>query len=403
MSLAPSLTTDAPKRSPAPNAHLNVSVHRWSPDAGWQGARVDPEPRSSTLAMVFGPTQIDESCIRDLQSQFSPSALVGCSSSGQIVGADIEDEQSVAAVVDFRETTFELAYAGIWSREESFAAGMTLAKQLTHRGLRAVLVLSDGLVVNGTQLARGLNSVLPPGTIVTGGLAGDGTRFERTWVLRDGAPQTNTIAAVGFYGERFRIGHGSCGGWDVFGPERRVTRSRDNELFELDGRPALALYKEYLGPRSAELPSSALLFPLAICEDAEADSRRVRTILAVNEEANSLVFAGDIPEGASVQLMHANFERLIEAAGDSARQAMHGVSRETPRLCVSISCVGRRLVLGTRTEEELEQSVEALGPGAEQVGFYSYGELSPLLEGASCELHNQTMTMTVLSEVESDG
>ena len=72
------------------------------------------------------------------------------------------------------------------------------------------------------------------------------------------------MVAVGLYGEHVKLGHGSKGGWDTFGPERIVTKSDGNVLYELDDKPALALYKEYLGDRAAGLPGSALLFPLAL-------------------------------------------------------------------------------------------------------------------------------------------
>jgi hypothetical protein len=259
-------------------------------------------------------------------------------------------------------------------------------------------VLSDGLQVNGSQLVRGLNDVLPTGVVVTGGLAGDGARFQATWNLHEGRPVQGIVGAVGFYGDAIRVGHGSKGGWDIFGPERRVTRSAANVLFELDGKPALRLYKEYLGDRAAGLPATGLLFPLALRDGVGDDKRLVRTILAVDEATQSMTFAGDIPEGSLVQLMRANFDRLIEGA-EAAGQvsaASTGASRGS-MLSIAISCVGRRLVLGERSEEEVEAALAALPSGTEQVGFYSYGEISPYAMG-TCDLHNQTMTLTTLSE-----
>jgi hypothetical protein len=195
-----------------------------------------------------------------------------------------------------------------------------------------------------------------------------------------------------------RVGHGSKGGWDIFGPERLVTRAEGNVLYELDGRPALELYKSYLGDRAAGLPATGLLFPLSLRSGEEGDERRlVRTILAVDEAAQSLTFAGDIPTGSRVQLMRANFDRLVEGAASAAAMTALRGAAEGPVLSVAISCVGRRLVLGERTEEETEATLEALPPGAQQVGFYSYGELSPFAAGR-CDLHNQTMTLTTLWE-----
>ncbi|MGH7149344.1 MAG: FIST signal transduction protein, partial [Planctomycetota bacterium] len=270
-------------------------------------------------------------------------------------------------------------------------------RRLLRPDLRGVFLLSDGLRVNGSELVRGANSVLPEPVPVTGGLAGDRVRFRRTWVLEGGEPQDGSLCGVGFYGERIEIGHGSKGGWDRFGPERLVTRSEGNVLFELDGRPALELYKAYLGERASGLPATALLFPLALRENATQGKSLVRTILAVDEGARSLTFAGDVPQGSLAQLMHANFDRLVDGAEGAASMTRRRCESGRPTLAIAISCVGRRLVLGERTEEELEAVGEALPPDARVVGFYSYGEISPFASGRS-DLHNQTMTLTTFQE-----
>ena len=214
----------------------------------------------------------------------------------------------------------------------------------------------------------------------------------------DIAPTPRQVTAVGLYGDRVRIAHGSKGGWDVLGPEREVTRSVGNVLFSLDGQPALTIYKQYLGDRAAGLPATGLLFPLAIRNGLAEDEDTVRTILAVNESESSITFAGDIPEGSFVRLMRANFDRLIDGAADAASRAdMSDYKGGQPVLGIGISCVGRRLVLGQRTEEEIDAVLDALPPGCKFIGYYSYGELSPLTSGR-CDLHNQTMTLSLFWE-----
>jgi hypothetical protein len=206
------------------------------------------------------------------------------------------------------------------------------------------------------------------------------------------------VTAVGLYGDSLRVGHGSKGGWDVFGVERKVTKSAANVLYELDGQPALALYKKYLGDRAAGLPATGLLFPLALRAPADRQKWLVRTILAVNEADQSLTFAGDIPEGYFAQLMSANFDRLVQGAGNAAQSAaLTGVGEADEMLCIAVSCVGRRLVLGEHCEEETEATLGMLPPRTRQVGFYSYGEISPYAKGR-CDLHNQTMTLTTIGE-----
>lgn len=352
-----------------------------------------------TLMLVFGPSSFLDSDgpLDELLHDYPESVIIGCSTAGEILGTQIFDDSLSAAIMRFDHTEFRVANAGVRSAEEAFAAGQRIAQQLNDPGLKGIFVLSDGLQVNGSELVRGLNSQVSSSVVVTGGLAGDGDRFSRTWVLQDRKPKAGCVTAVGFYGDHIRIGHGSKGGWDRFGPERRVTKSNGNVLFELDGRPALQLYKEYLGDRAAGLPATGLLFPLALRADQGDVKSLVRTILAVNEREQSLTFAGDIPEGAFAQLMKANFDRLVQGASEAATTTKLSGDGCSSTLAVAISCVGRRLVLGERTEEETEATLDVLPPGTKQVGFYSYGEISPYATG-TCDLHNQTMTLTTFSE-----
>jgi len=261
-----------------------------------------------------------------------------------------------------------------------------------------VFVLSDGLRVNGSELVRGLSQHLPLGVTITGGLAGDGDRFQQTQVMWNGRLQSGKVVAVGLYGDRLKVGYGSFGGWEPFGPKRQITKSDGNVLYELDGEPALTLYKRYLGDHAANLPASGLLFPLSL--QVESDDRYlVRTILAVHEAEQSLTFAGDVPEGTTAQLMKASFDRLVDGAMQAASISLQPLAGTAPELAILISCVGRKLLLNQRIEEEVEGVQVVLGDRTPLTGFYSYGEISPFAPGASCELHNQTMTITTLVEV----
>jgi hypothetical protein len=261
--------------------------------------------------------------------------------------------------------------------------------------LRHILVFSDGISVNGDDLVKGINQDLPPGVLVTGGLAADAGRFSKTLVGANAEPQPNRIVAIGFYGDKLRITHGSHGGWDLFGPVRVVTKAVENVLYELDGENALEIYKRYLGPRASELPGSALLFPLCIL-GSDRESQLVRTILSVDDASGTLRFAGNIPEGAQVQFMMANFDRLVDGAAKAAEQS----DDQSPELVIMVSCVGRKIVLDQRVEEEVESVCQYFGNKATYTGFYSNGEISPQLGSTSCSLHNQTMTITTYHEVE---
>jgi len=125
----------------------------------------------------------------------------------------------------------------------------------------------------------------------------------------------------------------------------------------------------------------------------------VRTIQSINEEDQSMIFAGDIPEGSKVRFMKANFDRLIDAASLAAKTSLTTLQEMSPKVAILISCVGRKLILGSRIDEEVEAVREILGQGTLITGFYSYGEISPVNESTKCELHNQTMTITCFEEI----
>lgn len=405
---------------------MAVSHHQYA-GGTWDES---PDPAADgphTLLLVFGSRAFGDSesgrvVLSQLVSDFPNSVLLGCSSAGEILGTETYDDSITLAVVRFESTRVRLASAGLPDAEHSRAAGEELARALSAPDLRAVLVLAPGVGINGSDLVRGLNTTLGPDVVVTGGLAGDAERFVDTWVVAAapaggpalaggavaGRPTRNLVAAVGLYGPDLVVGHGSRGGWSIFGPERIVTKSAGNVLYELDGKPALELYRAYLGDFAAGLPATAMRFPLAIRESSEATKNLVRSVLSLDEETQAMHFAGDIPQGWRAQLMWATSEQLVTGAEQAAAAINLDRRASGDVLAVAISCVGRRIVLGQDIDAELEAVSDRLELGLDradpmasgrvtQVGFYSYGELAPY-ESGPCDLHNQTMTLTVLAE-----
>lgn len=323
--------------------------------------------------------------------------MIGCSTAGEILGNQVLDGSMALTAVQFETTRIRSILVDLEAHGmDSYQTGANISEQLQGEGLRHIFVLSDGLVVNGAELVKGLQTQVDKTVSITGGLAGDGSDFGQTFVVHDGMIQSRKIVALGLYGEDLKIGFGSKGGWDSFGIERLVTRSEGNVLYELDGEPALKLYKEFLGDKAKDLPGSGLLFPLSM-RDQDNQAPVVRTILAIDEKEQSLTFAGNIPEGAYVRLMKANIDRIIDGAEQSAR-----ISREfdhqAHQLVLLISCVGRRLVMKQLVEEEVEAVNDVFDNQIFTTGFYSYGEIAPFDKFSPCSLHNQTMTITTLAE-----
>jgi hypothetical protein len=373
----------------------------WSETSGWRGGTGGG---GANLVLFFGGRQALAcgSRYRELRGMFPHAHILGCSTGGQIVNDDVTDDEIAVAALRFDATRLRLAREAAPAPERSRACGEAIGRTLAAEDLAGIFVLSDGLHVNGSELVAGMISAVDKRVSVTGGLAGDGAKFAETLVAADCEPRKQTVAAVGFYGPSVRIGHGSAGGWDEFGPRRRVTRARGNVLFELDGEPALDLYARYLGEEDVKgLPGTALLFPLRIRDPQRPDHDIVRTILAVDHQARSMTFAGDVPEGWVAQLMRGNFDRLAAGAAQAARRAAAGTptSRNGDEVAVLVSCIGRRLLMGQHIIDEVEAASAELGSDVSRLGFYSYGEISPHNASGVCELHNQTMTVTTISEI----
>lgn len=396
---------DAPQRAPRPPLRpipsgYSVRLARYDArSASWSPQLPDLDS-ARTLVLAFGAPEFanDRSPIDALLGQFGNSVVLGCSTAGEICGAELNDHSLTVAVTKFLKTDLRLVVEKLETAEESAEVGRRLATSLmTERKLRGVLLFGDGLVARGSELIRGVNAVLGGSVPVVGGLAADGTAFARTWVLAGDTLDSRTVAAVGFYGNHVVIGHGARGGWDRFGVKRTITRSVGNVLYELDGRPALQIYKEYLGDR-AVLPSAGLSLPLAIREPS-LETPVVRTILGIDNEAGSVTFAGDVPTGSITQFMKADFERLVNGATHAALLAAeNGPPAATDCLALAIASAGRRHVLGAHAEEEIEAIVDSFRSDRVRLaGFYGYGELSPGADGL-CELHNQAMTIALISE-----
>ena len=350
------------------------------------------------LILGFGGKDVllEQDIYSTLRDSYPAANILLCSTSGEIYDNTVLDETVTIVIIEFEDTLVKTISLNINDQPNSFEAGKALFNGLNDSSLSYMMVISDGGLVNGSELVRGIEYVNTGNIPVTGGLAGDGDKFNYTVVGCNEKPKQGNIVAVGFYGKSLKIGHASLGGWEIFGPEKVVTRSVSNKLYEIDGKGALDLYKQYLGKYADELPGSALLFPLYVRPDG-AENSVVRTILSIDNDEQSMVFAGDIPEGSYIRFMKANFDKLIDAATQAATQALTQF-RARPKLALLISCVGRKLILGKRIDEEIEAVKEIFGEGTILSGFYSYGEISPLNTNARCELLNQTMTITTFNE-----
>ncbi len=381
---------------------MKIEQRQWTPASGWVKHSSADFSKPPSIVFAFGATALlkDKKYFEEIKAMYPESHILSCTTAGEIFNTEVSDNSIALAAVLFEKTELRFGEVDITASSESHEAGKKLALSLPQEGLVHVMLFSDGLKVNGTSITSGLTENLPKTVSVTGGLVGDGGNFKETLVGIDKAPVSGKIVVVGFYGSQLEIGYGSLGGWDTFGPERLITKSNQNVLYEVDGKPALELYKNYLGDQAKDLPGSGLFFPMSLRlkNPGGEEVEIVRTLLAVDEKEQSMTFAGDMPEGVYAKLMKANFDRLIDGAEGAANMSLKSLKESKPELAILISCIGRKLVLKERVYEELE-AVRAVVGDAAMVGFYSYGEICPTAPTEKqCQLHNQTMTITTFRE-----
>lgn len=370
--------------------HIN-SMGEWETGSAGSGGQ------DADLALAFW-SDMDEKTVTDalksLKAHCPQAIIAGCSTGGIVSGTAFLENAMSATLVSFERTRLASVAACLKDHGDVSALCRHLAANLPGAGLTHVFVLSDGLLVNGCALASGLAEFLPSGVGITGGLAGDGERFQLTSIVHGLEILSGGVVCLGFYGEGLKIGQGTRGGWLPFGPERLITESHDNVLLELDGESALELYKRYLGKHAKNLPASGHLFPLCLCE-AGSSSWVVRTILGLDQKRQALIFGGEMPRGATVRLMRGNMDNLLDGAHEAAELARLD---DGDALAILVSCVGRKMLLKQFVEEEIDTVARILGPRTTLTGFYSYGEIACGEAGEACSLHNQTMMITVLQE-----
>jgi hypothetical protein len=351
------------------------------------------------LVIVFGNRILLESegLYEDIKTIFPDGHIVFGSSCADITSHVVDDNSVTITAIEFERSSFIIKTSNVLHTNfDSFKTGNELINKFPLKDLKYVFVISEGSFVNGSQLTKGMNSATNDNLLITGALCGDAERFEKTIASYNENPKPGEIVAIGLYGESLEITFSVYGGWTPFGPERLVTKSQGNLLYELDNKPALDLYKRYLGDKAKDLPGAALLYPLNVQNFQEQQSI-VRSILNIDETKNAMILAGDIPEQSKVQLMMTNVDNIANASERAAKQALQ-FRKNRPELAMLVSCIGRKLVLDQRVEEEIEEVTEVIGDDVVVSGFYSYGEIAPFHGEISCQLHNQTMTVTLISE-----
>lgn len=369
----------------------------------WSG--LENLPNTSTInefILIFASRDLLEQpeWLKPLKTKFPNTPLVYCSTAGEINRNLINENTAQCSLLQFDSTTVKLSIGNLSNYANSFELGKSMAKKVDTTQLKHVLIFVDGQLINGDDLLSGIRAETEKEVLISGGVAGDGGRFSKTLVGLNDDLKPGNVVTIALYGDKVRVGTAYQGGWDIFGVEKMITKSEGNVLHEIDHENALDLYEKYLGQYAEELPGSALLFPISI-KSQDSDNYIVRTILSIDEKNKTMTFAGNVPEGSSIRFMKSSFDRLIQAASEAGSEAIKQLIEEKTdaQFALLVSCVGRKLAMGSRAEEEVEAALEQLPTNIQIAGFFSYGEIAPNKNNRINYLHNQTMTITTIGEL----
>jgi hypothetical protein len=347
---------------------------------------------SPTLAIVFASIAHD---LAEVGRVFREAAVdvFGASSAGEIVvggsGESICERSIVALLLDLDRSAYAIRLSEPDGRtvHELGAAGGRWARASFDRG--PILVMGTGLTIDGEQIVRGMQTEVGPDTPIFGGLAGDDLRFTQTFVFTARKITSRGAIALAFDGDRVALDGIAASGWVAVGGEKTVTKAEGSVVHAIDGVPALDVYKDYLGLTSdtdIKIPE----YPLQIQREGYSVLRAALTALP---ETRSLVYAGTVPEGASVRFSCSPGVEIIEQALDEFR-ALYGRVPGADAL-ILFSCKGRHMALGPLAEDEVEP-IQRLW-NAPMVGFFTYGEIGRNAMGAT-DFHNETCVLVALKE-----
>ena len=353
----------------------------------------------ANLILMFGSKEFicNKGIFNTIKNKYPYAHIIGCTTAGEIYKDQVNDDTLTVTAIHFEKSEIKFFCSEIEDIGKDYEKGLKIAQSISIENLAHVFLITEGENINGSKIVEGVVKGLPKHVKITGGLAGNGNTFKETFVIANDYAKQNQIVAVAFYGDKIRIGYGSVGGWDTFGIERFVTKSKENIVYELDGHPILDLYNDYLGEYAKDLPASGLLFPLNV-RSADNVYNYVRAVAGVDKKNKSLRFFGEVPQGYYARLMHANSNNLIHGSMKAAENSVKSINSKNGKLAILISCVARKVVLNQMIDEEIESVRNILGNDVIFTGFYSYGEIAPSSKDRITEFHNQTMTITLIGE-----
>ncbi len=348
--------------------------------------------KSANLIIVFSSVVFDQKImLQGIRSVTKETPLLGCSTAGEIITTGPSKNSVVVMAIATDGLEFHLG-RGENIKQDATAAGKQLAQDLlskTKAG-KVMMMMPDGLAGNGADIVRGIQEVLGANFLIAGGAAGDDFLFKETYEYYNGEVLNGAVVGA-MVSDEAKFGIGVRHGWQPIGAAKRVTKSKGNVLYELDGKPAIHIYEEYFGKeaealRSEPLARMAITYPLGL-RIPHSDEYLIRDPITVGEKGE-INCAAEVPEGSEIKLMMGSKEAAIAAATQAAEQCLTQVkTRGGSKVTTAIifNCIARDKVLGQDAKDEIAAIRKTLGDNVEFIGFYTYGEQAPIGKGTVVE------------------
>ena len=393
---------------------IGVSTNTNDYNAGVESAKKALESLGSenpdALIIFAAPKFNHKKMLKGVTSITKKTPMIGGTTAGEISTFGLSVNSVVIMALKSKDVKFYVGIGqGISKNEEN--AGKELArnvlKKASKKTAKSLIMLPDGLAGDGLRVIQGVQKILGEYFEIVGGSLGDEDKFKNTYQYYNGKVYQDTVVGMLFCSDKIKTGTGVRSGWESVGSRFKCTKAKGNIVYKFGDKTALQVYTEYLGSaRAKKLPAIGLEYPMGLVDERAKiegyDYFQIRCPLAVNEKDGSVTFAAAIPEGKEVTLTYSSRTSIINGSKLSAIQSRKTLGGATPKLIMMFSCVARKMVLGRRTNDEINSVKQVFGKNIPLIGFYTYGEIGPIDKRIqslkSTRWHNETVVLWVLGE-----
>jgi len=391
-------------------AGVGMSHHRNPKVAGKEAAEKALEAagvEKPDFVLTFATVGYDQQdLLKAVREATGGAPLCGCSAEGVIAGGEADESNFAVAVMAISSDQLRFSHGMVTGlKEDPAQAGRAIAEAIQPKvssDTLALFLFPDGITVNFDRLLAGLEGQLNLDRLLplVGGTAGDNLVMERTYQYYNDQVVSDGVAWALLSG-------GAQIAWAVnhacvpVGVEYKVTRCEGNVIYEIDGKPALEVLKDYLTEDEIEDWARAVLtfqFGFKVPGHMQDyDEYVIRGMLGGKDDATgSVTIPTEVSEGTGIWLTRRDYEKLVNGVERAAEEIKAQLGEDPARLVFQFDCAGRgKIFLREQQKLGLLETLRGqIGPDVPWLGFYTFGEIAPV--GEHNHFHNYTVVFTVI-------